>query len=283
MKSLMLKLSATLTLSSILATSLLAATDSEVINFLKKGLSKNPNIISLDISIANKKSVKEAQGWDAYILKLEGKVKNNGTTRDISQNSIYFVKGDLITPELINIKTGKRLNDSIGPDFKADYYSKSNLIYGNENAKHKVAIFSDPLCPFCRKFVPEAINYMKKYPNNFAIYYYHFPLPSLHPAAVTLTKAAAAAELQGAKDVTLKMYNVTIDAREKDDQKILNAFNKIVGTHITIQDIHSKAVMNHGKHDSMVASSMMVSGTPTLFFDGEKDSSKKQYLDVKVK
>jgi protein-disulfide isomerase len=71
----------------------------------------------------------------------------------------------------------------IAPEFKSEFYKKSNLISGDENSKHKVAIFSDPLCPFCKKFVPQAMEYMKKYPKEFALYYYHLPLATLHPAA----------------------------------------------------------------------------------------------------
>lgn len=274
--SLMSKLSAILLLSI----SLFGA-DADVIKFLKDGIGKNPNIVSLDVEIVNKIPLSDPKGWEAYVIKLSGKAKTQGQVRPISQRSVYFVSGNIITQELFNMKTGTRLNDELAPVFKDAYYSKENLIYGNADAAHKVAIFSDPLCPFCRSFVPGAIEYMKKQPKDFAVYYYHFPLPSLHPAAVALTKAAIAAEHQGRKDIVLSMYKVTIDAGVTDEIKILKAFNETLNTNIKVTDIHTKAVEDQFKHDQEVAMHLMVNGTPTVFFDGKKDSSKVKYKQVK--
>ena len=140
-----------------------------------------------------------------------------------------------------------------------------------------------PPCPFSRRYVPEALSYMAKYPKTFAVYYYHLPLAGLHPAAVTLTKAAIAAEEKGVDNAVMKLYNVDIDANEKNDQKILDAFNKTFGTKITVADIRSASVLKQFEFDQKVAASMMVNGTPTVFFNGEKDPKKMKYKDVKVK
>ncbi len=261
----------------------MSATNAEVENFLKKSFSKKPNISSLEIKVLEKKPLKEPKGWDAFIVSLTATVKQGKSERPISQNMIYFASGSVITPELIDMKTGSHLKNAIAPKFKEEHYDKAHLISGSDTSKHKVVIFSDPQCPFCKTFVPESINYMKKYPEMFAVYYYHFPLASLHPAAVQITKAAIAAELKGAKDIVLKMYNTKIDPHETDEKKIVDAFNKAAGTTITVKDIHSQEVLKHASHDMNVALSMMVSGTPTMFFDGKKDASKKKYKEVKVK
>ncbi len=276
--SLMLKLSAI----ALLGTSLFAASTSEVEAYLKKQIGANPSIKKLDIKVVDKKALKSPKGWEAVIVNVKADVKQGKSKRSISQRMVYFVSGDFLTSDLTNIKTGEQLKNSIAPDFKPEFYKKSNLIYGNENAEHKVAIFSDPLCPFCRRFVPEAIDYMKKYPSKFAVYYYHLPLESLHPAAVALTKAAVAAELEGRQGVVLDMYKVKINSREKDEQKILDAFNKQLGTKITKKDIHSSKVKEHTSFDMNVVQTMMVNGTPTMFFDGKKDASKAKYKAVKV-
>jgi protein-disulfide isomerase len=275
----MLKLSAI----ALLGSSLFAASSSEVEAFLKKQIGANPSIKTLDVKVVDKKALKSPKGWDAMVINLKATVKQGKSERPISQRMVYFVSGDYLTSDLTNIKTGEQLKNSIAPDFKAEFYKKSNLISGNENAEHKVAIFSDPLCPFCRNFVPKALEYMKKYPSKFAVYYYHLPLESLHPASVTLTKAAVAAELEGRQGVVLDMYKVQIDAREKDEQKILDAFNKKLGTKITIKDIHSAKVKEHTSFDMNVVQTMMVNGTPTMFFDGKKDASKAKFRAVKVK
>jgi len=277
--SLMSKLSATILLSSL---SLFGATNAEVTSFLTKQIGGNKNVSNLKISVTNRAPVKDLKGWDSVIVNLTAHVKQGKQERDIEQQMIYFVHGDFITKEFNNVKTGAALSGSVSPKFEKSFYTKENLIFGNANAKHKVAIFSDPLCPFCRKFVPEAINYMKKYPNDFAVYYYHFPLPALHPAAVTMTKAAIAAEQKGLNKV-LEMYTTQINAREMDEQKILTAFNKATGASISVLDIHSPAVEKQFKHDKHIAAQVMVQGTPTMFFDGVKDPSKNKYKQVKVK
>lgn len=277
--SLMLKLSSTLLLSA----SLMAATDAEVIAFLKNGIGGNPNITNLQIDVNGKKNLPSMSGWQAYFMNIEADVKQGSDIRHINQNGTYFVNGNVIAPELINLKTGERYNDTVSPDFSNAFYTKINRISGEANAPQKVAIFSDPLCPFCRRYVPDTIAYMAKYPKTFAVYYYHYPLAGLHPAAVTLTKAAIAAEQNGVDNVVLGLYKVDINASEKNEQKILSAFNKTFGTKIDSDDIRRPSVLKQFEFDQNVAQSMMVSGTPTVFFNGQKDPSKTKYKDVKVK
>jgi thiol-disulfide isomerase/thioredoxin len=275
----MLKLLATaLLLSSLVQAS---SSNKEIEEFLKESFSRNPKIISLKVKIEQRVPIESLKGWEALMINMEALVKEKKKSRTITQKMIWFTDGNVITKELIEIDTGLSLKELVTPSFKDEYYKKENLIYGNANATHKVAIFSDPLCPFCRKFVPESINTMKKQPNKFAIYYYHFPLPSLHPAAVELVKAAVAAELQGKKDVVLNLYKVNVNSKEKNVKKILAAFNKTMKTNITPADLKSKAVLKHIKNDSDLAQKLMVNGTPTMFFDGKVDKSKRKFEKVK--
>ena len=254
----------------------------EVVSFLKNNISKNPNVISLDVKVVDKKDLQKPEGWQAYIVSFEGKAKVGKDEKKISQNSIYFVKDGIIATELIDMKTGLKLNDTISPKFKDEFYTKSNLIYGDENAAHKIAIFSDPLCPFCKAFVPGAIEYMKKYPKDFAVYYYHYPLEGLHPASPTICRAAIYLELQGKQDSLLKIYNLKIDPRETNEQKILDVINSTLGTKISIKDIHSIMVQSQFEGDRDIANALLVNGTPSVYFDGEKDATKNKYKSVKV-
>nr|WP_321268536.1 thioredoxin domain-containing protein [uncultured Sulfurimonas sp.] len=275
----MLKLLATtLLLSSLLEAS---TSDAQMEDFLKKSFSANPNIVKLNVNIEQKIPLQDVKGWNAFIVEVAASVKAKEGTRDIKQKMIWFSNGDTISPDLINIKTGVSLKESVSPSFELKHYKKENLIYGNADAKHKIAIFSDPLCPFCRTYVPEVINKMKKDPKKFAIYYYHFPLPALHPAAVELVKAAVAAELQGVKDVVLKLYTVEIDSNEKDINKILAVFNKTMKTDIKPSDLKSKEVMNHINSDLDIADTLMVGGTPTVFFDDKLDKTKRKFEKAK--
>ncbi len=275
--SLMLRLLAiTLLLSNLLEA---ASTEERLSDFLKSKYSKNPSIKSINVKVLNKVTVKDNKGWTAYFVELEAVLKKD--ERKVGQKMIWFSDGKMITKELYDFKSGRDMQDSVSLPFKDEYYKKENLIYGNANAKHKVAIFSDPLCPFCRSFVPEAINYMKKYPNKFAVYYYHFPLPSLHPAAVELVNAAVALELKGRKNVVLDLYKVEVDAKEKSVEKILSAFNKAMNSDIKAHEIMDKEVVKHITSDLQIADALMVQGTPTMFFDGKLDRTKNKYKKVK--
>jgi len=122
---------------------------------------------------------------------------------------------------------------------------------------------------------------MKKYPKKFAVYYYHFPLPSLHPAAVELVNAAVAVELKGRKNVVLDLYKVKVDPKEKSVEKILAAFNKVMNSNIRMYDLMQKDVIKHIKSDLIIADALMVQGTPTIFFDGKQDKTKTKYKKVK--
>jgi hypothetical protein len=255
--------------------------DIKVVDFLQKSFSKNPNIVKMDISIADKSKVEAMAGWDAYIVKIIATVKTSEGEKDIVQKMVYFSNGEYITQDLVNLNTNESLKESVTPTFKDSFYSKANLIYGDVNAKHKVAIFSDPLCPYCGTFVPEAIEYMKKEPKKFAIYYYHFPLVSLHPASVVLTKAAIAAELKGHKNSVLELYKVKVNPRETNVDVILKAFNQTLKTKITPADVASAEVTKHFDFGINAADEMMVQGTPSVFFDGKVDKTKTMYKKVK--
>ena len=199
--SLMLKLLAITLLSSSLIHA--AASNKQIEDFLFKNFQNNKSIKSVKVNVSSKTKVPNMPKWEAFIVDVDATLKDN---RNVTQKMIWFSNGLTIAPDLIDMKTKRSLKESVSPKFQTKHYKKENLIYGDVDAKHKVVIFSDPLCPFCRSYVPEAIEYMKKQPSKFAIYYHHFPLESLHPAAVALTKAAIAAELKGKKDVVLKLH-----------------------------------------------------------------------------
>jgi protein-disulfide isomerase len=274
----MLKLLAT---TLLLSSFVYASTTSEKVeDFLSDKFEENPRLDSVSVDVDSVVPLNDLKGWNAYIVNVHAKLKNKPKSL-IKQKMIWFSNGEVITKELSDMQSGKSYAEMVKPKFKDIYYKKKNLIYGNANAKHKVAIFSDPLCPFCKAYVPGAIKEMKKYPKKFAIYYYHFPLNRLHPASVPLVKMAAVAELQGVKDVVLKLYTVKVDAHEKDIRKILAAFNKAEGTHLTLKDMKSRAALKQVHFDLGVANDVMVAGTPTIYLDGVNDRTKNKYKKVK--
>lgn len=256
------------------------STSDKVEDYLSDKFGANPNLKSVDVKIDDIVKLKELKGWNAYIVDIEAVLKKKPVPK-IKEKMIWFSNGEIITKELNSLISKESLTDSVKPSFKKKYYKKENLIYGNENAQHRVVIFSDPLCPYCRSLVPSALEEMRKRPKKFAVYYYHFPLPRLHPAAVPIVKAAVAAEQQGYKDVVLKMYSIKIDAKEQDATKVLEVFNKAVGSKITPADLLKPEVIKQIKYDEEIARNVMVAGTPTLYFDDKVDKTKKKYKKVK--
>ena len=271
-----------LLITTLSLSSLLFSNDAQVIDFLKKGIGSNPNIISLDIKVVNKMPLDKPKDWKAYIIQMDGEAKAGDKLQKISQRSIYYVGDGVITADLYDLATGKKLSDSVSPEFNTEYYDEAHHLFGDKDAAHKVVIFSDPLCPFCRTFVPAALTYMKKYPKTFTVYYYHFPLRSLHPAAVPLVEAALIAESKGHKNVVEGLYKVEVDGREPNVQKIITAFNKAQGTKVKVQDLGTAEMKKHLQHDMKVAQEHLVNGTPTVFFDGKKDTTKQKYKNVKL-
>ena len=276
--SLMWKLLATTLLLSSIANA--SATGDKIENYLDDEFSKNSRISKIDVKVVDEKPLKMLKGWKSYIVDVQAVLKSQ-PKKTIKQKMIWFSNGEVITKELADMKTGEDFIDMVKPDFKDAYYKKENLIYGNANAKHRIAIFSDPLCPFCKDFTPAALTYMKKYPKRFAVYYYHFPLVRIHPASAVITRAAIVAERKGIKDVNIKMYNIKVNPREKDVQKILTAFNKATGANVTPKEIVDTSVVKQIAADDEIARNVFVAGTPTIYVDDKIDKTRILYKSIK--
>ena len=242
--------------------------DKVIISYLEKGYVENKDIIK----VISKKSLHDKKSWFAYIMSVSGEKKDKKSS-DFSYRSLYFTDGTLVTPDLRNAITDERYKETMSPQFDKSYYDDSFYLFGNKNAKHKVAIFSDPLCSYCVKYVPKILKILKQKPDEYCVYYYHFPLLGMHPASETLIKASIVLEsLANQKYDINKFYSVRVPAREKDNQKILNTFNKIMGSNVSLKDLENKEVLKHYKRSLEISKILMVNGTPSLFYDGKKDS-----------
>ena len=266
------KITTALALGTLLATSLFA-NDNLVIEYEKKRVSQNPNIKIKDIKINTKKELSIA-GWTGYILDINASVQG----KDIQAKDFLFTNGTHIAPELIDIKTMQSMKDVIVPNLTDKYYKKDNLIAGNEKAKNKVVLFSDPLCPFCMDYIPTVIAEVNKNKENIALYYYAFPLTQIHPASLALSKLIDIAHSKGVVDVITKSYTIDwskhFDEKSTDEAKILEAFNKELGTDIKIEELNKKELNAKIEKDIAMADDVLVSGTPTIYVNGTKESPK---------
>lgn len=264
-----------LSLSVILSASLFA-NDSTVVDFEKKRVAQNPNVKVKDVKVNTKKDLPLAS-WNGYILDVEAIVQE----KSLKVKDILFSNGDYIALDLIDAKTGKSLKDLVTPNLTSNYYDKTKLIAGNHNAKDKIVVFSDPLCPFCMEYIPEVINYVNKNSNSIALYYYAFPLVQIHPASEALSKIIEVAKNKGVKDIELKAYKTDWETyfspKENDEKKILEAFNKELKTNIKLEEIASKDINEKLSKDMSMGEEVMVTGTPTIFVNGVKDTTRELY------
>lgn len=273
----MLSMSKLLTISLCLTSSLLATSiDDKIIKFEKKVFSKDKRITVKDVKIDFKKEL-PLEGWTGYVVKITAEV--NGKV--LSAKDTVFSNGTYLTKELINMKTGQNLESIMVPKLTPKYHDKEKLIAGNHNAKDKIVIFSDPLCPFCIDYVPDVISHVKRNKDSIALYYYHFPLLRLHPAADTLTKLMDVAKHQGIKDIELKTYQADWDeyftSKTTNIKKIVDAFNKELKTKITLEQVKDSKILEEINKDVRLGEDAMVQGTPTIFINGIKDNTRLKY------
>ena len=264
-----------LSISILIASSLYASNDECIVDFEKKRISQNPNVEVKSIKINTKKEL-PLNGWFGYILDVEADVHG----KYINAKDILFSDGKYISWELIDSETGKSLKDLVTPNLTDNFHDKSKLIAGNHNAKDKIVIFSDPLCPFCKDYVPDVIKYVNKNKDSIALYYYNFPL-SIHPAATPLSKLIEVAKHKGVKDAELRAYEIDwepyFDVKTTDEKKILEAFNKEFKTNIKLEEISTNEIKALIEKDITMGEEVMVAGTPTIFVNKVKDSSKLKY------
>jgi len=277
----MMSLMSKLLMSTIAITAVLNAgvSEAELTKYFKKFIVKNPAVKVIGTEIVDKKVMKDEGGWEVYLtnMKLEVQAKDKKDQKEISVPQTVFVKGDLMTPVLMNLKKNKNYANEFKPSITKDFYNKEHLLFGNPNAKHKIVVFSDPQCPYCMEIVPEMMKAAKENPDTFALYYYHLPLLRIHPVSEILTRVMHVAQHKGKNDIVHKLYSLKIDAIETNTDKVLAAVKKHSGFVVTKAEIDKKAVRDAIKADEDKAIKMMVTGTPTIYFDGEWDKMRNKF------
>lgn len=276
MKSLMLKLLIiSLSINLLNANSFL---EDKILNFLKKTIAPTKSYKITNIRLTGSKEINSMKGWKVFFVKVDLKII--GKDKNLTISDKIFTNGKVIARDLISINSGRSIKSMFVPDFDSKYYNDKNIIAGDKNAKNKLVVFSDPLCPFCMSFMPEIIKFVKKYPNQFVLYYYHFPL-NIHPNSKTIIKASLTAKKMGLKDVDLKVYEKAFDFEGgKDDKKALEAFNKEMGTKFSLKDINNPEIIKLLEDDIKVVNNLGLMGTPRLFVNGKFDKTRQMYKNL---
>lgn len=276
MKSLMLKL-LIITLTSSLT--LFAATKDEtkVADFFKNSLHGNKNFTLKDVSISATQKIENLENWKAYFVKISLHVK--AENKDVDIDDIVFSNGEFLTKELFNLSLNEDVKHLVAPSLKDTLHDKKHLIEGSLEAKTKFLVFSDPYCPFCVSFMPIIIEFVRKYPNDFGLYYYHLPLTTIHPSAPTLIKAMEVAKEKGVEDVIYRTYKQKFKNSRDKKEKVLKDFNDFFKLNISMKELETKKMNESLQNDIKVSKEMMVRGTPTLFVNGKLDPKREKLLE----
>ncbi len=273
----MMSLMSKLLMSTVAATVVLSANAQpdikKLVRYVKKSIVKNPEVEVKGVTVIESKTDEKLPGWTILLTTMDLEYQK----REIHAPEMMFVKDGLITGSLVDLKTGRDYRDEIKPSVPKSYYNDAHLLFGNKDAKHKILIFSDPQCPFCQDVVPKIFKASRENPKKIAVYYYHLPLLRIHPVSGVLTRIMHVAQHEGRTDVVEKMYSLKINHRETDMTKILAAVKAHTGYSTTAAKVNAKEVIEAMRADETSASKMMVSGTPTIYIDGEWDKMRNGY------
>ena len=248
-----------------------------LVNYVKRNIIKNPDVDVKGVTVFETKTDKRIPGWTVFMTTMDLMYKK----KNIHVPEMIFAKDGLLTGNLVDQKTGHDYRNEIKPTVPNALYDNAHLLFGNKDAKHKILVFSDPMCPFCQDVVPKIFKAAKANPAKIAVYYYHLPLLRIHPVSGTLTKVMHLAQEQGKLDVVEKMYTLKINPRETNVQKIIDAVKKQTGFTVTKEQLQDKKVLNYLKSDETTAGRMMVLGTPTIYIDGKWDKMRNGYEKLK--
>ena len=263
--------------SAVIATVALSANaqpdNQTLVKYVKKAVVKNPQVTVKGVTVIESKTHKDLPGWNILLTTMDLEYQK----KEIHAPEMMFIKDGLVTGNLIDLKTGNNYRDNIKPTVPASYYDDAHLLFGNKDAKHKVLIFSDPQCPFCQEVVPAIFNAAKENPTTLAVYYYHLPLLRIHPVSDILTRVMHVAQHEGKMDIVEKLYSLKIKPQETDMTKILAVVQAHAGYSVSAAKVDAKEVKAALKADADAAGKMMVSGTPTIYIDGEWDKMRDGY------
>ena len=264
--SLMSKLLTSTLIASVALSASQVPTTKELTKYVKKNIVKNPKVTVNGVTIIEKKTLDALPGWTVLLTTMDFTFNK----KELHIPETMFIKDGFVTGNLISLKTGKDYRNEIKPSVPSSMYNKEHLLYGTENSKHKIIVFSDPQCPFCQELVPEIIEVAKANPE-VALYYYHLPLLRLHPVSDALTKIMHIAQTEGKLDVIDKIYKLKINPNETNTTKIIEEVKTQTGYVVTKAQIEDEKIAKVLKEDELAAAKMMVSGTPMVFIDGEWD------------
>ena len=178
--------------------------EKKIIQYQRSILAKNPGIKVKSIEVTDSQPISQGSQWRAYTLSMELVYRG----RDLSLNDFVFSDGNLVSADFFDLDTINSIKSRFTPKIVDKYYDDDHFVVGNPKANHKIAVFSDPLCPYCQRTIPELIEFTLDNKERVALYYFHFPLISIHPTAGYISKILFVAQERGMdrEEIYKKLY-----------------------------------------------------------------------------
>ncbi|MBW2260796.1 MAG: thioredoxin domain-containing protein [Deltaproteobacteria bacterium] len=152
---------------------------------------------------------------------------------------------------------------------------------GPEDAKVTITVFSDFMCPFCRKAEKVLMDLKEQRGDEVRIVFKHFPLTTLHPEAMNAALAAAAAHMQGR---FWQMHDELFGLEVAIDPDAMEEAAQGAGLDMERwrEDLESPEVLDLVNRDLKQAQDLHLEGTPTIFVDGMMYIEPLKYIDQVV-
>ncbi len=153
-------------------------------------------------------------------------------------------------------------------DFPDDGFDlASEHVLGNLDAPVTVVEYGDFECPYCAAAAPILRQLVDESEGRVRLVFRNFPLPDVHPHALT---AALAAEAAGAQGVYWPMHDLLFTKQDRLDDRSLKAYAEHLG--IDGDLVVGEAAQVFGdkvEADFSAGLDEGVAGTPTLIVDGD--------------
>ena len=140
-------------------------------------------------------------------------------------------------------------------------------VLGNPEAPVTVVEYGDFECPYCAAAAPVLRQLVEESEGRVRLIFRNFPLPSMHPHALT---AALAAEAAGAQGAYWPMHHLLFTKQDRLDDRSLKAYAEHLGLDGDL--VVGEAAQRFGdkvEADFSAGLDAGVTGTPTLIVDGE--------------
>jgi len=139
-------------------------------------------------------------------------------------------------------------------------------VLGNPDAAVTLLEYGDYECPYCGAAAPVLRRVVEESDGQVRLVFRNFPLPSVHPFALT---AALAAEAAGAQGAFWPMHELIFARQERLDDAALRAYAEELGIDGSLV-VGDAAQVFGDKVEADFAAGLAagVGGTPTVFIDG---------------